>query len=346
MPRRPIFLHTGWRTAGTWLWSRMRNDPAVVAFYEPLNEALASIGTRDLRDFRTDSWESRHPFQQRAYYAEFAPFVGRWRRGVARYDERFALDRWFGDADDAPRGLRDYIAMLVAHAEAQDRVGVFKFTRTLGRLAWMRQAFPDAAHVVVVRNPLDQWRSAWDQAMHHGNPYFLIMPWLALHRNAGNAAVASTAALLGVTPLDFGGGRLQRQYDEAAGAIANIDPEASYRAFLVTWILGMIDALRYGEVIVDIDALRDDDAYRPHLERSIAQHTGLHVDLATFEGSRRDVHESVASALDFERVHRDARPVIAAACNANRSPRRVSVRCIQLLDRRGADAPDASLASI
>jgi hypothetical protein len=322
----------------------MRDDPSVIGFYEPLNEALASVRVRDIRDFRTDSWESRHPFQQRSYYDEFVPFMRRWRSGIARYDERFALDGWYGGTSAVPSGMHDYIAMLVRHAEAQGCVAVLKFTRSLGRLSWMTHAFPGAAHIVVVRNPLDQWCSAWDQAMRHDNPYFLIMPWLALHRNMKNGAVASLARSLDVTPLDFGGGRLQRQYDRALDTIPSIDPETSYRAFLVTWILGTIDALRHGDIVVDIDALHYDDAYRPDLEQSIERHTGIHVDFGTFEKGRRTTRQAAANVLDLEHVHHDARRAISEVSGSDEDGRRIAYRCRRMLERRVIAPSNASLS--
>jgi hypothetical protein len=331
--RRPIFLHTGWRTAGTWLWTRLREDPGVLGFYEPLNEGLGSIGHADIARFRTDSWASHHPYQGRSYYEEFAPFVRRWQRGVAGYDEHFALDGWFSGARGGHADLRAYLTMLVAHAEARHRVAVCKFTRSLGRLPWITHAFPDASHIVVVRNPLDQWCSAWEQATRHDNPYFLIMPWLALHRNLSCTALATSAALLEIAPIDFGAGRLQRQYDRARALIAHIPPEASYRAFLAIWLLGVLDALRYGDIVVDIDALHHDDAYRPHGERNIAKHTGIDVDFRTFDPARRSAHHGITQLLDLDGVHHDARRAIAALCRSSERTQRVAQRCIQILDR-------------
>ena len=77
--------------------------------------------------------------------------------------------------------------------------------------------------------------------MRHDNPYFLIMPWLVLHRNARSRAIAAAAAALGVAPIDLGPGRIQQQYDRALPLVAAIEPEDAYRAFLVTWLLGTID---------------------------------------------------------------------------------------------------------
>jgi hypothetical protein len=328
-----IFLHTGWRTAGTWLWTRMREHPDVMGFYEPLNEGLASIGRADIAQFSTDSWASHHPRQQRSYYDEFMPFVRPWRRGVKGYRPDYALDGWFGSAHATPDGLRAYVASLADYAHAHERIGVFKFTRSLGRLPWMVQTFPDVTHVVVVCNPFDQWRSAWHQAMRHVNPYFLIMPWLVLHRNARSRAIAAAAAALGVAPIDLGPGRIQQQYDRALPLVAAIEPEDAYRAFLVTWLLGTVDALRYGELVVDLDVLDRDERYRRHLERAFATRAGLPVDFGDFDATRRVSQRGIAHLLDLERAHADARRAIASASHGGEAARQPAERAIQILDR-------------
>jgi hypothetical protein len=335
----PIFLHTGWRTAGTWLWTHLRENADVLGFYEPLNEALGSISHHDLERFRTDSWASNHPPQERSYYEEFAPFVRRGRRGVDGYRESFALDDWFGDGATAPNGLHAYLAQLVAYATIEQRIGVFKFTRTRGRLPWITHHFPDALHVAVVNNPLDQWCSAWQQAQRHDNPYFLIMPWLILHRNRSSSALAATADALDVAPRALGGGRLQAQYDRALRVIDDITPEASYRACLALWVLETIAALRHGDLVIDIDTLHYDDWYRERLEADLAARTGLHVDFSNFDMSRRTAHRFVSNAFDVERIHGDARTAIATTCGATERERRIAQRAIHLLDRRAAPVP-------
>ena len=48
---RGIFLHTGWRSAGTWVWSRFRALQTVTAFYEPLHPILGDLTAADIPAF-------------------------------------------------------------------------------------------------------------------------------------------------------------------------------------------------------------------------------------------------------------------------------------------------------
>jgi hypothetical protein len=71
----PIFLHTGWRTVGTWLWSRFRMVEGTRCLYEPLHEDLATLSRDDIARLRADNWASRHPDLAHPYYDEYADLL-------------------------------------------------------------------------------------------------------------------------------------------------------------------------------------------------------------------------------------------------------------------------------
>jgi hypothetical protein len=47
--KQAVFLHTGWRSAGTWVWSRLRELDTATGFYEPLSNVLAELSLADVR---------------------------------------------------------------------------------------------------------------------------------------------------------------------------------------------------------------------------------------------------------------------------------------------------------
>src|SRR5215469_10922549 len=150
-----LFLHTAFRSAGTWMWQRFREDEGVVAFCEPLNEWLAAATPQTLLEPRPEIWPSRHP-SMRPYFAEYAPLLKS--RGVAGYDRRFAYHDFFATASKRMPALASYLRSLCDLAHSESKLPVLKFTRSLGRVEWMRREFPVAAHIVVVRSPLAQYR--------------------------------------------------------------------------------------------------------------------------------------------------------------------------------------------
>src|SRR5271155_2079960 len=105
---RPVFLHTGWRTAGTWLWSAFRRKDEVMGLYEPLNESLATLSLRTLSTMRPAASKSRHPGDQRPYFEEFGPLFSSRTPGVAGYRPDFAYESFFMAPDDEFEELRAY----------------------------------------------------------------------------------------------------------------------------------------------------------------------------------------------------------------------------------------------
>ncbi len=78
----PVFLHTGWRTRGTWLWSRFRALHGTSCFYEPLSEDLATLSPAAIDASSPTCWASGHPPLHRPYFAEFRPLLKIVARGV------------------------------------------------------------------------------------------------------------------------------------------------------------------------------------------------------------------------------------------------------------------------
>src|ERR1700682_3706325 len=106
-----IFLHTGWRSGGTWLWSRFRALESVRAFYEPLSPLLGDLSLAAIPAVRP-TWNSGHPPLSAPYYEEYRSFMQERARGVAGHRKRFGTDR-FGDLpDDEFPVVQGYFANL------------------------------------------------------------------------------------------------------------------------------------------------------------------------------------------------------------------------------------------
>ncbi|MEJ0003685.1 MAG: hypothetical protein WDN30_09160 [Pararobbsia sp.] len=107
---KAVFLHTGYRTAGTWLWSCFRRLDDVLAYYEPLHEMLASLDAAMLAKSTSESWRSGHPKLDQPYFAEFAPLLRAGMPGVQGYDEVFSIDRFDGEPCGDPARLERMFA--------------------------------------------------------------------------------------------------------------------------------------------------------------------------------------------------------------------------------------------
>jgi hypothetical protein len=273
-----VFLHTAWRSSGTWIWARFRENPAVRAFYEPLHEELATISRADIAQFRPGSWKSGHTGTA-AYFAEYEPLLNRRGRGVAGYRRAFAFENFFLPPEAENPALEAYLRMLLASAHAEGRMPVLKFCRSLGRAAWLRQRFPEAAHVTVLRDPGAQWQSARQQYTQHGNRYFLTAPFMILRRNATHALVADALARLEVVLPPGFGQDLHANFDSCWRHVSRLNWDDRYRGFLALWVASTVAALQADTEIIESSLLTRDSAYRRHIATMIEAETGITVSL-------------------------------------------------------------------
>jgi hypothetical protein len=248
-----VFLHTGWRTAGTWLWSRLRINPAHLCFYEPLHESLPTMTEADMSSFGPASWPSRHPHLDAPYFVEYIPLLASG-GGVRGADEGFGFDQFFRAPAAPDAGLRGYVASLTDEAGRLNRLPVLKFTRSLGRVAWFRKNFPDVFHAAVVRQPWMQFRSAWRCFIEDSNPYFLIVPLVILERNADHPPAATLIRALRL-PVIFGQAgtataRIIYWMEQASG----LPPAVLYRASLALWLICLPGAVESAQLVLDGDA--------------------------------------------------------------------------------------------
>jgi hypothetical protein len=295
----PVFLHTGWRTRGTWLWSRFRTLAGTTCFYEPLIDELALLSQATIEARNANSWSSGHPSLHRPYFAEFRPLLKPAARGVRRYDPKFAVAGFFAEPEAAMPGLRDYIALLLRTAHAEGGQPVLKFCRSLGRIGWMQRNFPQAIHVVLMRNPLAQFLSAQRQFQRHDNDYFLAMPLLllAMHRDVPDVAAAVRHLSVALPSLPRGAPS-QACLAVCKAHLRNSEPAEWYRAFLAFWMVTAASVPDTIDLVIDSDLLTTSADYRHQCEIELATLTGCSVDLGdALGGSGRDASMVATSGL-------------------------------------------------
>jgi hypothetical protein len=280
---RPVFLHTGWRTAGTWTWSRFRALRKVVAFYEPLHEVLAK-GPAVVMNVRSDLWSSGHPELKDPYFREFIPLMDG-RGAPSRHETDFELDRFDPAPDAAYPALKAYLDSLVSAAEKQGKTAVLKFCRSMGRLRWMIRAFPDAAHIVVIRNPAAQWASMWSQMSRHGNPWFVAAPYRVLGGNLDSSRVRRVMDALGCDTPGFHA-LASMKPEETGEPVRAMSLELSYRVFLAHWVLSALSISKEVSVIVDSDLMGLSPRYGELCGERIRNLTGLAPDFSNARPSR------------------------------------------------------------
>jgi hypothetical protein len=295
----PVFLHTGWRTRGTWLWSRFRTLAGTTCFYEPLAEDLTGLSPTSIQARDAESWPSGHPHLPQPYFTEFRPLLKSAKRGVLHYDPAFAVVGFFAEPDAALTDLRDYIDLLLRTAQARGGQPVLKFCRSIGRIGWMQRNFPQAIHIALMRNPLAQYVSAQRQFQRHDNAYFLARPLLLLTMHRDMPDVAAAVHHLAVALPSLPSGASVRAGMAACTAhLRRSEPAAWYRGFLAFWMVAASSIPDTTDLIIDSDLLTNAADYRLQCEVDLATLTGLTVGLGdALGGAGRDASVLATSGL-------------------------------------------------
>jgi hypothetical protein len=301
---RPVFLHTGWRTCGTWIWSHLRASPRVLALYEPLHEELATLTEPGLGHRRADDWQSGHGAMP-PYFAEYRRLLDSGQGGVRHFRAEFPYDDFFGPAPERDAALRTYLQSLVDAGRRERLIPVLKFCRSLGRVSWMREAFPDALHAVVVRSAAAQWESARRQYLVFGNGYFATMPLVVLARNARLPIVASCCAALSFDLPSLPDAPIGRQVELMDRRMGRHSWKYRYRGFLAFWTASMVAALGAADLVIDSEALGGSSDHRAAVEAALAVACDGPVRLAP-----QRIHTEPSPRGDALRAHRAAMEVV------------------------------------
>lgn len=311
MPSTGVFLHAGWRSAGTWIWSRFRVLPAVTAYYEPLHPILGELSATDAASVGP-AFTSGHPELSEPYFDEYRPLIEG--HGVEGYKKSFATDRFGREPDSTFGGVTAYLRALCDNASRADTSPVFKFCRSSGRLPWLKAAFPDMLHASVLRNPASQFASGWMLLQQWSNPFFVAAPFRLLGLNRDEPVVRQVIELLDVR-LPIAPAMSTFSAEEYAVLceqyVRTVDGDNAYRAFMALWILSAARMAQSADVVIDQDRLGTSKEYVAALRDTFTARTRVSPD---FNSARNLVEETRRSATRMKGIDgRSARPIHSLA---------------------------------
>lgn len=262
-----LFLHSGFRTGSTWFWNRYRRSARTSAFYEPFNEALASLTAERIAE--VSPWPSGHPALDRPCFAEYAPLLcpgG----GVTNFDVGFAYRNYFATEDDERQ--RRYLATLMDSAWQAGKIPVLGFCRSFGRLPWFRRHCP-GLHIATWRNPWDQWASYHEQAIRWGNGYFEFRAFLIASIGRASPAHAEFFADLNLAPFPGPSGATEEESLHPLFYASHVDQR--FRVFLRVFMFDMLMALQHADLLIDLDHMSLASDYRAQVTTRLRHLSGL-----------------------------------------------------------------------
>jgi hypothetical protein len=153
-------------------------------------------------------------------------------------------------------------------------------------------------HILLVRDPRQQWYSGYVRRREAGQAYFEVMPYFILGK-AELEPARRVARLLGIPMVDAT--TVDAEYQRYAAMLEAADPEQSYAAFYAVLSLSLDRALPAADLVVDIDRLSGDPIYRIGVERAVRVKTGLGVSFGDAAVARHDIPPGL---MNFDAIER------------------------------------------
>ncbi len=263
--RNRVFIHSNWRSGGTYFWSKFRLHQAVYGYYEPLFEGLARISAATILTDR--SWSALGHNLTAPSKLEYLPHLDA--QGVAGFPVDYCYGGYFlSPRDEAPE-LQSYFAQLIEFADAQAKIPAFGMVRSGLRIGWFKARF-GGCHIAIRRSHRHRWISYLRQAA-QGGPYFLERGLIIVGRNRDHPALAGLLDLLDLPDL----GRARAHEEHYRAAMATFSVPRHYVIFAYLARLQQIEAERHADLLIDLDQVTRDAKAARAAEDRLTDLTGL-----------------------------------------------------------------------
>lgn len=290
-----VFIHSGWRCSSTYIWHRFRAAPNVRAYYEPWHEQLARVTAEAILAETPENSGLRHPGGNEPYLKEFEVVLDP-AGGVRGFDASFALDRYWIEPEASDLAQQAYVQGLIDAARSRDEIPVLACCRTLGRAGWLKRRF-GGFHIVLVRDPIQQWLSFYSLRRRPRPTYFELCHYVLL-----SEMTAWRVAARQVLGRDFEGvGSLAQRLAVVRRRFKRSPARLSFQVFLAVWLASHLKALPHADLVIDVDRLARDQAYARDVEGAIAAGSGLRPD---FSDCRAPAPHGIAPPVEWRQAAR------------------------------------------
>jgi|GEM_PF-5709671 len=266
---KPIFLHTQFRSAGTYLWSDILKHDQCTGYYEPFHESLLVPCEATVLESAAESRQDRgHGFLEAGYFNTYLRQPG---GSVTFLEPTHCYAESIVAPESANPGLHAYISNLLAQAPARP---VFKFCRSLFRMGWIVRNF-EGVHIGILRQPRAQWRSYQS----FPDRYFDGINLMLAGCCGGLPPIKAANDILHVPFFSLGTPR--KDLDFYSHIARRCPPETMYFIFYYTWLASVAEMLAYANLVLDSGMISAKPDGRSIAIRSLAD-LGITVGLEDF----------------------------------------------------------------
>lgn len=273
-----IHIHGLWRTTSTWWWHQLRKNQKNRAYFEPFHEYLSFRTIKQCEvshGLKSKADTFRHPNTSTHYFAEY-PL--RESGGVDLYDTRFALEEFETHDSGLMQSHLDYLNLLREHALQYDRTPCFKFNRSIARAYAIKRAI-GGFHIYLMRDPVAIYRSSMSFVSdYNGGPgsYFITCPLMIIGLNRSSPTFDELSNLLGIGECQRSSFQDQFSYFDKLSKSMSAQQHFDVTSFF--WAMGLSCALKYADLVVDIDQFATDRVYRRIVETKLALDGDFEID--------------------------------------------------------------------
>lgn len=280
---RPIFLHTQFRSGGTYIWSKFRQCKSYTAYYEPFNEVLAGYQRNSFPAYYQGIRDQmRHADVDEEYFAEY-PVDDQGR--ISGFLEAFSYDQFDLSSGAESLALEAYLNLLIAGAPGRP---VMKFCRSALRLDWLARRF-NPLSIGVIRNPRDQWQSYNSFAP----GYFHAVNMMLTANLSTHTLIAPLAEVMRIPRYKKAGVMEQIEFYQLI--VRHLDGHILYAVFYYWWVISLLEFLPRMDLMIDIDLLGQHAEYQHAVD-------ALHLEIDFSDCHSRHYGEYDLNGADFDDI--------------------------------------------
>jgi glycosyltransferase involved in cell wall biosynthesis len=356
----PVFIHAAPRTSSTWFWLKFRELPSALCYYEPFNYALNWMTPERAESLGGDSWESRHP-KAPPYYREYRPLL-RKTSGVEHFQQAMTM-QWYlpqlGLRGELRPAEKDYLSLLIEHANEAGKTPVFGDCWSLGRIWAIKQTYA-GFHIFQYRNLWQQWLSylsykrrgsltfylsTVDIIWRDGDPFFKYL----VERGLKHAAESWSGNGPKPSPLYWNRmyENIPRNPDEVR-PLEVVPEHHAFAQFMGLQVYLYLHAQLSADLQADVTRMARDNRYRVETEQEIEQKTGLPVSFADVtDVPAQTTVEFDQASVNWDEIRAHARVAVEMLSKYG-NPVQLAANATTLIDatidemRKGGDGPAAS----
>ncbi|MGG6239255.1 hypothetical protein ACQ4N7_11520 [Nodosilinea sp. AN01ver1] len=280
---QPIFIHSLFRTGSTYIFNVFRrSNKGYSCYQEPLNEYIFFSKDMPGRLLDVGSKEAlywRHPSIKDPYFYEFYKIFGSIQNLLRK---EFSYDHYFASNLTSTPGFYEYIKALINNSNGRP---LLQLCRSLGRAAMLKSHL-GGVHVYLWRNPWDQW---WSCKLGFDTNHLLIL-------NAANlpSFLGELRQFFGVP--EFHSENIFEEYNFFSEPW--LSSRQSYMLFYALWCYGMLEALPYCDISIDIDNLSYSEKYK---EETLLRLSGFDINELDFSDCKVPIGVYDSKDIDFFR---------------------------------------------